>query len=76
MQDQKLVISDTKALHNVIVKHLDAFDVADYFLEYVLHVILAYTIIRFVSGCVAFSSDPVCLASREQVVIMLNIASS
>ena len=65
------------ALHNVIVKHLDVFDVADYFLEYVLlHVILAYTIIRLVSGCVAFSSDPACLASREQVVIMLNIASS
>ena len=36
LQEQILVISDVGALHHVVVKHVDIFDTADYFLTYVL----------------------------------------
>lgn len=33
LQEQVLVVSDLDALHHIVVKHVDIFDTADWFLE-------------------------------------------
>lgn len=33
LQDHMLVTSDVKALYEIVIKHVDVFDTAEYFLE-------------------------------------------